>query len=107
MAKMSAGKMAKMLRRAQEAQEKVQAEIAAMEVEGSAGGGAVTARVDGNRTLLSLEIAPEVLEDGDAGMLADLVLAAVNQAQRKAEEEAAKKMEALTRMLGLPPGLGF
>ncbi len=107
MAKMSAGKMAKMLRRAQEAQEKVQAEIAAMEVEGTAGGGAVKARVDGNKNLLSLEIAPEVMEDGDAAMLADLVVAAVGQAQRRAEEEAGRKMEALTRMLGLPPGLGF
>jgi hypothetical protein len=99
--------MAKMMQKAQKMQAKMQEEIAALRIEGTAGGGAVTATVDGSKTLLSLEIAPEVLEDGDAAMAADLVLAAVGDAQRRADEEVQQKMSALSGAMGLPPGLGL
>jgi hypothetical protein len=99
--------MAKMLAKAQKMQEKVQEEISELRIRGSAGGGAVTATVDGNKMLLELAIAPEVFEDGDPDMASDLVLAAVNDAQRQADEEVQKKMSALSGSLGLPPGMGL
>lgn len=104
---MNPAKMAKMLAKAQKMQEKVQEEISELRIRGSAGGGAVTATVDGNKMLLELAIAPEVLEDGDPDMTSDLVLAAVNDAQRQADEEVQKKMSALSGSLGLPPGMGL
>ncbi|RMG45516.1 MAG: YbaB/EbfC family nucleoid-associated protein [Acidobacteria bacterium] len=103
---MSMGKMAKMLQKAQQAQQQVQQEIAAMQREGTAGGGVVKAVVDGHKNLLALTIAPEVLEDADAEMLADLVVAAVSDAQRQIDREVERKMSSLAGMLGLPPGLG-
>jgi hypothetical protein len=99
--------MGKMLQQAQKMQQKLQEEIAAIRAEGTAGGGVVKAVVDGQKGLLSLEIAPEVVEEPDAAMIADLVLAAVHDAQRKADEEAQQKVGALSGAMGLPPGLGF
>ena len=101
------GKMGKMLKEAQKAQEKLQVELAELRVSGSAGGGVVRAEVDGQKHLLSIEIEPEALEDADASMLSDLVLAAVSDAQRSADEEIQKKMSSLMGGLGLPPGMGF
>ncbi|UCF68604.1 MAG: YbaB/EbfC family nucleoid-associated protein [Acidobacteriota bacterium] len=103
---MSMGKMGKMLKKAQQAQQKMQEEIAAIQREGSAGGGVVTAVVDGQKSLLALTIAPEALEEPDPTMIADLVIAAVSDAQRRVDEEIERKMAALTGMLGLPPGHG-
>jgi DNA-binding YbaB/EbfC family protein len=99
--------MGKILKQAQQAQEQMQAEIAALRLEGTAGGGVVTATVDGKKNLVALLIAPEALEDADPQMVADLVLAAVHDAGRRIDDEVEKKMGALQSMLGLPPGLGF
>jgi len=101
------GKMGKMLKEAQKAQEKLQVELAELKVAGSAGGGAVRAEVDGQKNLVAIEIEPEALEDADASMLSDLVLAAVSDAQRNADDEVQKKMASLMGGLGLPPGMGF
>ena len=101
------GKMGKMLQKAQKAQAKMQEEIAALEIEGSAGGGVVKALVDGQKTVLDIKISEEVMEEPDAGMVADLVLAAISDAQRKVDEEVQKKMTELSNMLGLPPGMGL
>jgi len=104
---MSMGKLSKMLKQAQQAQEQMQREIAAIQREGTSGGGVVTAVVDGKKNLLSLTIAPEAFEDGDPSMLADLVIAAVADAHKKVEAEIERKVGSLADMLGLPPGIGL
>ena len=104
---MNHAKMARMLQKAQKMQAKMQEEIAALRIEASAGGGAVRATVDGQKNLLGLEIEKDVLDDADPEMLADLVLAAVRDAQTRVDEEVQKKMDALTGSMGLPPGMGL
>ena len=99
--------MNKMLKKAQEMQAKLQEEIAALRVEATSGGDAVKAVVDGQKGLVSLEISPEVLEDADAEMVSDLVLAAVHEAQRQADEQVQKKMGSFAGAMGLPPGMGL
>jgi len=99
--------MGKMLQKAQKAQARVQEEIAALRVEGSAGGGLVKVTVDGQKNVLELVIAPEALEDADSVELADIVLAALSDGQRRIDAEVEKKMGALAGMLGLPPGMGL
>jgi DNA-binding YbaB/EbfC family protein len=84
-------------------QERLQEQIAAIRVEASAGGGMVTVKMDGQKRLLEVKIDPEVA--GDIEMLQDLVLAASNEAFKKAEEEAQGKMQGMLGGLGLPPGM--
>ena len=81
--------------------EDAQAAIEQMETEASAGGGAVTAEVSGKRKLLSLTIDPEAVDPDDVEMLQDMVVAAVNEAMRKAEAEASANMSKLTGSLNL------
>ena len=97
-----------MLRQLQGLQEnlaKAQEEVAAMTVETSAGGGAVTVSVSGQRRIQSITIQPEVVDPEDIEMLQDLIMAAVNQALEQVEQAAAEKVGAVTGGLGLP-GLG-
>lgn len=97
-----------MLRQLQGLQEnlaKAQEEVAAMTVETSAGGGAVTVSVSGQRRIQSITIQPEVVDPEDVEMLQDLIMAAVNQALEQVEQAAAEKVGAVTGGLGLP-GLG-
>ena len=92
-----------MLRQLQGLQEnlmKVQEEIAAMTVTATAGGGAVTAVISGDRRVQSLTIQPEVVDPDDVEMLQDLIVAAVNQGLEQLEKEAAEKMEQVTGGLG-------
>jgi len=70
--------------------------------EGSAGGGMVTAHVNGQRELLAVKISPEVVNPEDVEMLEDLVTAAVSQGLRKAEEAHAEEMSKLTGGIALP-----
>lgn len=96
----------KMLRQVQQMQDrmqKVQKELETETVEASAGGGAVTVVVTGAQKIVSVRIDPEAA--GDAEMLQDLVLTAVNEAIEKSKEMAAAKMQSVTSGLGLPPGL--
>lgn len=96
----------KMLRQVQQMQSqmsKVQKELETETVEASAGGGAVTVVATGAQKVVSVKIDPEAA--GDAEMLQDLVIAAVNEAMEKAKQLAASKMQAVTAGLGLPPGL--
>lgn len=79
---------------------KMQEELAALTVEGSAGGGMVTVSANGQGDIMSVKIDPEVLGDGDVEMLEDLVLAAVNEALRRSKELAAEKMGKVTGGLG-------
>jgi nucleoid-associated protein EbfC len=100
--------MNQIMRQAQAMQRKLmeaQEELAELEVEGSAGGGMITAVVTGGNELKSVTIAPDVVDADDVDMLQDLVVAAVNEALRRAKEISEERLGGLTSGLGLPPGL--
>lgn len=90
----------KLMRQAQQMQEKMQRELGDLIVEASVGGGAVKARMTGHKVLASIEIDPEVLDPKDPGMLQDLVLSAVNEAARKVDEETQARIGSLSA--GMP-----
>jgi len=92
----------KMMKQLQQAQERLQAEIAAIQVEASAGGGVVTVAMDGQKQLLALKIDPEVVSREDVEMLQDLVLSAVNEAARKVDAAIQEKVGGLTGGMKLP-----
>jgi hypothetical protein len=92
----------KMMKQLQQAQERLQAEIAAILVEASAGGGVVKVEMDGQKQLKSLTIDPEVVSRDDVPMLQDLVLSAVNEAARKVEATIQEKVGGMTGGLKLP-----
>ena len=89
-----------MMKQAQQMQDRLQREMAAMTVQATSGGGMVTVTINGAKQLLSIAIDPEVVSKDEIEMLQDLIVAAVNDAQRKADEEMSKKMGGM-----LPPGL--
>jgi len=95
--------MQQMMRQAQQMQEKLQQEIAAIKVDATAGGGMVTVQMDGQKNLLTVKIDPEVA--GDIEMLQDMFLAAHSEAIRKIEEEIKGKMGGMLGGMGLPPGM--
>ncbi|MCX6637978.1 MAG: YbaB/EbfC family nucleoid-associated protein [Acidobacteriota bacterium] len=97
------GNMQSMMKQAQQMQQRLQEEIAAIRVEASAGGGMVSVKMDGQKRLLDVKIDPEVA--GDVEMLQDLILAASNEAFKKAEDESQQKMSGMLGGLGLPPGM--
>ena len=86
----------------QEDMARLQEELDAREYTATAGGGAVTAVVDGKHKVKSLEIKPEVVDPEDVEMLADLVAAAVNEAIRQAVETSETEMAKITGGAGLP-----
>ncbi len=89
---------------------KIQQELQTAQVEGSAGGGAVSVVCNGAMEFTSVKIKPEALDPEDAGTLEDLVLMAVNEAIKKCHNLAQDKMGRTLGGpggLGLPPGLGF
>lgn len=92
-----------MMKQAQQMQQRLQEEIAAIRVDASAGGGMVSVKMDGHKNCLEVKIDPEAA--GDAEMLQDMVLAAFNEATRKVDEESQKKTAGMLGGLGLPPGL--
>lgn len=97
------GNMQQMMQQAQKMQEKLHQEIALIKVEATAGGGMVTAQMDGQKNLLSVRIDPEVA--GDVEMLQDMVVAAVNEAAKKVDDEIKTKMGGMLGGMGLPPGM--
>lgn len=97
------GNMQSMMKQAQQMQERMQAEIAQIRVEASAGGGMVTVKLDGQKNCLGVVIDPEAA--GDAEMLQDMVMAAFNEAAKKVDEETQQKMGGMLGGMGLPPGL--
>ena len=92
----------KLMKQLQQAQEKIQAEIAALVIEATAGGGMVKVEMDGQKQVRSLKIDPEVVNKDDVEMLQDLVLAAVNEAGRKVDEAIQEKVGGLTGGMKLP-----
>ena len=99
-------KMMKQLQQMQERMLRVQEELGSKQVTGTAGGGVVTATVNGHQKVLSIAIKPEVVDPADVEMLSDLVLVAVNDALEQARQLAQAELGAVTGGLGLPPGLG-
>ena len=101
---MGGGMNANMVRQAQKMQQdmlKMQAEMEIKEFEATAGGGMVKATVNGKHELLALEIDPEAVDPEDVEMLQDMVIAAVNEATRKADAENSATMSKLTGGLNL------
>lgn len=99
------GGMAHLVKQAQRLQEelaKAQAEIAEMRVEAAAGGGMVTATVTGQGELVGLMVEREVVDPEDVDMLTDLVIAAVQEAQRKAQAMSQEKLGPLAQGAGFP-----
>jgi DNA-binding YbaB/EbfC family protein len=92
----------KLMKQLQQAQEKIQAEIAALVVEATAGGGMVKVEMDGQKQVRGLKIDPEVVNKDDVEMLQDLVLAAVKEALDTSRDMEASRMAALTGGLRLP-----
>lgn len=100
----------KILQQAQEMQGKVQSlqtELQKESVTAAAGGGMVTVEANGQGTIRSIKIDPSVVNAADVEMLEDLVLVAVTEAQRKAQEVAQREMSKLTGGLSLPFKLPF
>lgn len=99
------GGLGDLFQKAQELQDKlakIQDEAEKRTVESSAGGGMVRAVVNGKLQVISVTIEPVVLESGDRDMLQDLVVAAVNEGIRRAQEMMAREMSALTGGLKIP-----
>ncbi|XUY26756.1 YbaB/EbfC family nucleoid-associated protein [Agrobacterium sp. rho-8.1] len=85
--------------------EKMQEEIAALEVEGTSGGGLVTVRMSGKGSLLGVKIDPSLLKEDEVEILEDLLVAAHNDAKQRAEAVTAEKTRDLTAGLPIPPGM--
>lgn len=100
---MGMGNLQRMALQMQQEMERIQAELAEAEVEGSAGGGVVRAVVTGKQSLVSVTIDPSAVDPDDVDMLQDLVTVAVNEALDASRRLAEQKMGALTSMTG---GLG-
>ena len=94
--------MIKQAQKMQQDMQKMQAELEEKEYTAGAGGGVVSAVVSGKRELKALTIDPEAVDPEDVEMLQDLIVAAVNEAIRAAEADAASNMQRLTGGLGLP-----
>ena len=93
----------KLMRQAQEMQDRMQRELAELVVEASAGGGMVTVKMSGHKQLLAVAIDPEIVAANDPAMLSDLVLVAVNDAARKVDEAMQARLGGLAGGL---PGFG-
>lgn len=91
-----------MMKQAQQLQERMQQEMSALRVEGAAGGGMVTVVVNGHKHVQSLKIDPEIVAKDEVDMLQDLILAAMNDALRKVDEELKNKVGGIMSGLGLP-----
>ncbi|MEO6349151.1 MAG: YbaB/EbfC family nucleoid-associated protein [Candidatus Limnocylindrales bacterium] len=97
--------MAKLAQQMQAEMARVQAELDTLTLDGTAGGGAVTATVNGHGELLTLVIDKDVVDPDDVEMLQDLVTAAVNDGIRRVKQTAEEKMSRVTGGLRLP-GMG-
>ena len=92
----------KLMKQMQQMQDRVQREVAAIEVEASAGGGMVTVTMDGEKRVKTLAIDPQVVDRDDVEMLQDLIVAAVNEAARKVDDVVREKVGGLTGGLRIP-----
>ncbi len=98
----SFGDMVKQAQKMQKQMSAVQEQFAEDRYEASAGGGAVTAIVDGKQRLISLKVGPEAMKDGDPSLLEDLILAAVGEAQKTSETRMNETLASITGGFKLP-----
>jgi len=91
-----------MMKQAQEMQERLKQQMAGMRIEATAGGGMVTVVVNGTKQIQSIRIDPEVVSKDEVEMLQDLIVAAVNDAGRKVDEQLGQTMSGLMGGLKLP-----
>lgn len=102
---MGGGNMNNLIKQAQKFQkqmEDMQKDLENKEFTATVGGGAVSATVDGKKTIVDIKIKPEVVDPDDIEMLQDLILSACNEALKKAEEETSGEMKKLTGGMNLP-----
>ncbi len=86
---------------------RIQEEVENSEFSASAGGGAVEVTVNGKHEVLAVKIQPEVVDPEDVEILSDMIIAATNEAIRKAADTMEQRMGSATSGMGLPAGLGF
>jgi nucleoid-associated protein EbfC len=91
-----------LMKQAQQMQEKLQKQMEATVVEATAGGGMVSVKMNGQKQLLSIQIEPDVFSGGDKDMLQDLIVAAVNEGNRKVDEALQGQLGGLTGGLKIP-----
>ena len=90
------------MKQAQQLQERMQKEMSSIRVEGAAGGGMVTVVVNGHKHVQSIKIEPDAVSKEDVEMLQDLIVAAVNDALRKVDDELKSRVGGIMSGLGLP-----
>jgi nucleoid-associated protein EbfC len=91
-----------MMKQAQQMQDRLQKQMAELRVEATAGGGMVTVVMSGQKQLLSLKLDPEVVSKEDVEMLQDLIVAAINDAQRKVDEAMQEQLGGMMGGMKLP-----
>jgi DNA-binding YbaB/EbfC family protein len=91
-----------MMKQAQQMQDRMQKQMADLRVEGAAGGGMVTVVINGAKQIQSVTIDPEVVSKDDVEMLQDLIVAAINDAQRKADDELQQSMSGMLGGMKIP-----
>ena len=91
-----------MMKQAQQMQERLQKQMTELRVEGNAGGGMVTVVINGAKQLQSIKLDPEVVSKDEVEMLQDLIVAAINDAHRKVDEEMKRNLGGM-----LPPGFNL
>ena len=94
--------MMKQVKKMQEQMEKAQQDIEEKEFESTSGGGVVTATVNGKKEVIAIKIDPDVIDPEDSEMLEDLIIAAINDAMKKADEYSGETMGKLTGGLNIP-----
>ncbi|MGH9325708.1 MAG: YbaB/EbfC family nucleoid-associated protein [Terriglobia bacterium] len=94
--------MQQIMKQVQQLQEQLQKQLDELIVEASAGGGMVSVKMNGQKQLVSVQIDPEVFASKDGEMLQDLVMAAVNEACRKIDEQLASRVGNMAGGLNLP-----
>src|SRR5947207_1605335 len=90
-----------MMKQAQQMQEKMAREMEEMRVDASAGGGVVNVKMKGDHEIIELKVDPEIVKEGDVEMLQDMIVAAINEGNRKVNEAMKSKLGSM-----MPPGLG-
>jgi DNA-binding YbaB/EbfC family protein len=99
---MGMGNLQRMAQQMQQDMERIQRELGETVVDGSAGGGVVTAQVTGKQELVAVTIDPSAVDPADVEMLQDLIVAAVNDALRASREVAEQRLGAVTAGLRIP-----
>lgn len=94
--------MMKQVKKMQEQMEKAQQDIEEKEFESTSGGGVVSATVNGKKEVIAIKIDPDVIDPEDVEMLEDLIIAAINDAMKKADEYSGQTMGKLTGGLNIP-----